>query len=56
MLFNFEPLSILVVSAVLLGEILTRGQYAGGLCVLVALVLVSQRVAPKPPLPPEPDV
>ena len=56
MLFNFEPLSVLVVSAALLGEILTMGQYAGGVCVLIALILVSQRAAPKPPLPPTSDV
>lgn len=42
MLFNFEPITIVFVSAVILGEVLTLNQYAGGFLVLVALVMASR--------------
>ncbi len=45
MIFNFEPLTIIVLSAVLLGEVLTPIQYGGGVAVLIALVLASARSA-----------
>ena len=45
MLYNFEPLTIIVLSALLLGDVMTTIQYVGGGAVLIALVLASARSA-----------
>ncbi|MDW3207261.1 MAG: DMT family transporter [Alphaproteobacteria bacterium] len=49
MLYNFEPVVIIVVSALLLGEWLTPIQYGGVAAVLVALVFASARSAEDQP-------
>lgn len=45
MLFNFEPVVIVSLSAVLLDEVMTLPQYLGTAAVLAALVLAGQRKA-----------
>jgi drug/metabolite transporter (DMT)-like permease len=45
MLYNFEPLTIIVLSALLLGDVMTTIQYVGGGAVLISLVLASARSA-----------
>lgn len=45
MLYNFEPLTIVVLSGLMLGEVLSPSQYVGGVMVLAALVLASRRSA-----------
>jgi drug/metabolite transporter (DMT)-like permease len=45
-LYNLEPILSIVAAAILLGEILTFNQYAGGALVIAALLLSSrQRIA-----------
>lgn len=54
MLYNFEPVVIIVVSALLLGDWLTPVQYGGVAAVLVALIFASARSAEDRPDPARP--
>jgi drug/metabolite transporter (DMT)-like permease len=46
-LYNLEPILSIGAAAVLLGEVLTANQYAGGAMVVSALLLSSWRAASK---------
>ncbi|WP_425405269.1 DMT family transporter [Hwanghaeella sp.] len=48
MLFNLEPVISIAAGAILLGETLTRSQYAGGAVVLTALALYSWSARKRP--------
>ena len=49
MVFNMEPLAVIVLATLYLGERLEMVQYAGGVCVLAAILIASrQRIQPIP--------
>ena len=49
MVFNMEPLAVIVLATLYLGERLEMVQYAGGVCVLAAILIAShQRTQPIP--------
>ena len=43
MVFNMEPLAVIVLATLYLGERLEMVQYAGGVCILAAILIASRQ-------------